>query len=135
MTSPPREKPEENAKRKKNHENNPCMIPTKDIEKKLNLISIRVRILESRWRVKIISIRGSLTISIKCVRHVMQSSRVDRVERISSVPISISLEGQTCLVFATPHLRSVRIFEFSGAAATVVGCGRQLSFSRAVRKA
>ena len=36
------------------------MIPTKDIEKKLNLISIRVRILESRWRVKIISIRGSL---------------------------------------------------------------------------
>jgi hypothetical protein len=65
----------------------------------------------------------------------MQSSRVDRVERISSVPISISLEGQTCLVFATPHLRSVRIFEFSGAAATVVGCGRQLSFSRAVRKA
>ena len=51
----------------------------------------------------------------------MQSSRVDRVERISSVPISISLEGQTCLVFATPHLRIIRIFECIG---TIAAYGR-----------
>ena len=28
MTSPPREKTQENVKRKKNHENNPCTLPT-----------------------------------------------------------------------------------------------------------
>ena len=38
MTSPPREKQEENAKRKQKHENNPCTIPTKYIETKLKLI-------------------------------------------------------------------------------------------------
>jgi hypothetical protein len=59
VTSPPREKPEENAKRKKKHENNPCTLPTKDIEKNVNLISIRVRTLESRLRVTIITVRGN----------------------------------------------------------------------------
>ena len=91
MTSPPREKPQENVKRKKNHENNPCTLPTKkQRKKKLNLISVRVKIL--RLRVRII---GRLTISIMCLRHVTLSSRVQRVDRIRGVPISISLGGQT----------------------------------------
>ena len=59
MTSPPREKHEENSKRKKKHENNPCTFPTKDIEKNLNLISVRVRMLENRLGVRIISVRGN----------------------------------------------------------------------------
>ena len=45
MTSPPREKPQENVKRKKNQENNPCTLPTKkQIEKKLRVIVLRLRV-------------------------------------------------------------------------------------------
>ncbi len=74
--------------------------------------------LENRLGVRIISVRGSLSISIKCLRHVTLNSRVERVDRISSVPISFSLGGKTGLVLATtPHLIIVRIFEFSGAIA------------------
>ena len=75
MTRPPREKPQENVKRKKNHENNPCTLPTKkNIKKKLNLISIRVKIL---MRVRIIC---RLTISIKRLRHVTRNNRVHSVD-------------------------------------------------------
>ena len=71
MTSPPRVKPEENAKREKKHENNPCTLPTKDIEKNVNLISIRVRTLESRRRVRIFGVRGN-----RC-RHVRPRTKLE----------------------------------------------------------
>jgi hypothetical protein len=45
VTSPPREKTQENVKRKKNHANNPCTLPTKkQIEKKLRVIVLRLRV-------------------------------------------------------------------------------------------
>jgi hypothetical protein len=45
VTSSPREKPQENVKRKKNHESNPCTFPTKkQIAKKLRIIVLRLRI-------------------------------------------------------------------------------------------
>ena len=45
MTSPPREKPQENVKRKKNHENNPCTLPTINrYRKKLRVIVLRLRV-------------------------------------------------------------------------------------------
>jgi len=100
VTSPPREKPQENVKRKKSHENNPCTLPTKkQRKKKLNLISVRVKIL--RLRVRIICL---LTIRIKCLRHVTLSSRVQRVYLIRGVPISISLGGQTGRLENLPRL-------------------------------
>jgi hypothetical protein len=34
VTSPPREKPQENVKRKKNQEKNPCTLPTINIERR-----------------------------------------------------------------------------------------------------
>ena len=94
MTSPPREKPEENAKRKKKHENNPCMLPTKDIEKNLNLISIRVRTLESRLHVKrriirIFSVRGNSCRHVSLIGFVQRlngESVIRFVGRKTSVP-------------------------------------------------
>ena len=111
MTSPPREKPQENVTRKQ------IRFPQKTEKEKLNLISVRVKFL--RLHVRIIC---RLTISSKFLRHVTLSSRVHRVDRIRGVLISISLGGQTGLLFATPHLRRARIFEFS-CAITAYGLG------------
>ena len=55
------------------------------------------------------------------MRHVTLSSRVQRVDHIRGVSISISLWGQTGLVIAKPHLRIIRIFECIG---TIAAYGR-----------
>jgi hypothetical protein len=86
-----------NVKRKKNHENNPCTLPTKkNIKKKLNLISIRVKIKTNTHQILRLHVRGiSLLTVIKGGRHVTLSSRVQHVDRIRGVPIRSSLGGQT----------------------------------------
>jgi hypothetical protein len=63
-------KPEEkkNAKREK-LENNPCTLPTREKEKDAGLTSVRVRINESGLLVRSSVVRGSLTISMKCLGH------------------------------------------------------------------
>ena len=80
-----------NAKREKKHENNPCTLPTRDKEKNSGLTSVRVRINESGLLVRSIVVRGSLTISMKCLRHESMRSHVQCVYRITAVPISWSL--------------------------------------------
>ena len=93
MTSPPREKPQENVTRKQ------IRFPQKTEKEKLNLISVRVKFL--RLHVRIIC---RLTISSKFLRHVTLSSRVHRVDRIRGVLISISLGGQTGRLENLPRL-------------------------------
>jgi hypothetical protein len=63
---------------KEKMENNPCTLPTRDKEKKKNsgLTSVRVRINESWLLVRSIVVRGSLTISMKCLRHEGQRGHV-----------------------------------------------------------
>ena len=59
-------KPEEKRKEREKHENNPC---TREKEKDAGLTSVRVRINESGLLVRSIGVRGSLTISMKCLGH------------------------------------------------------------------
>jgi hypothetical protein len=80
------------------HENNPCMLPTRGKEKDSGLTSVRVRINESRLLVRSIVVRGSLTISMKCLGHEALRGHVQCVYRITAVPISLSLVTQACLL-------------------------------------
>jgi hypothetical protein len=92
VTSPPCEKTQENVKRKKNHENNPCTLPTVNIYRKKKLNSI------IRGRVIVFGLRvGStcLCTDINGGRHVTLSSRVQREDRIRGVPVGLSLGGAT----------------------------------------
>ena len=98
MTSPPRVKPEEKSKEREKHENNPCTLPTREKEKDAGLTSVRVRINESGLLVRSIVVRGSLTISMKCVGHEALRGHVQCVYRITAVPSSLSLVMQVVLL-------------------------------------
>jgi hypothetical protein len=50
-------------------ENSPCTLPQGKKEKNADLTSVRVRINESGLHVRSIVVRGSLTISMKCLGH------------------------------------------------------------------
>ena len=83
---------------RKKHENNPCTLPTRDKEKNSGLTSVRVRINESGLLVRSIVVRGSLTISMKCVGHEALRGHVQCVYRITTVTISLSLVTQAVLL-------------------------------------
>ena len=71
--------PEENAKREKNVKTIPVRAPYKRQRKDSGLTSVRVRINESGLLVRmhrIVVVRGSLTISMKCLRHEGQRDHV-----------------------------------------------------------
>ena len=62
------------------------------------LTSVRVRINESGLLVRSIVVRGSLTISMKCLGHEALRGHVQCVCRITAVPISLSLVTQAGLL-------------------------------------
>jgi hypothetical protein len=74
------------------------MLPTRDKEKNSGLTSVRVRINESGLLVRSIVVRGSLTISMKCLGHETLRGHVQCVYRITAVPISWSLVTQAGLL-------------------------------------
>jgi hypothetical protein len=69
VTSPPRVKPEEKRKEREKHEKQPLYAPHEGRRKNAGLTSVRVRINESGLIVRCIVVRGSLTISMKCLGH------------------------------------------------------------------
>jgi hypothetical protein len=98
VTSPPSVKPEENAKREKNVKTIPVRSLQETKKKDAGLTSVRVRINESGLLVRIIVVRGSLTISMKCLGHEALRGHVQCVQRITAVPISWSLVTQAGLL-------------------------------------
>jgi hypothetical protein len=78
--------------------NNPCTLPTREEEKNAGLTSVRVRINESGLLVRCIAVRGSLTISMKCLGHETLRGHVQCVYRITAVPFSWSLVTQAGLL-------------------------------------
>jgi hypothetical protein len=67
-------------------------------KKDSGLTSVRVRINESGLLVRSIVVRGSLTISMKCLGHEALRGHVQCVYRITAVPISLSLVTQAGLL-------------------------------------
>jgi hypothetical protein len=98
VTSPPSVKPEENAKREKNMKTIPVRSQQETKKKDSGLTSVRVRINESGLLVRSIVVRGRLTISMKCLGHEALRGHVQCVYRITTVPISLSLVAQACLL-------------------------------------
>jgi hypothetical protein len=96
--------------REKNMKTIPVRSPQGTKKKDSVLTSVRVRINESGLLVRSIVVRGSLTISMKCLGYEALRGHVQCVYRITAVPISLSLVTQSGLL-ENLHRLDTMIFE------------------------